>query len=99
MLCTVMFSISDGAIVMSDAQVIHPGQIPVVHEEFAPRPAAVKWARAVLASFEQHVAGGKGVFVHEGQMIDAPTVAQARNLVRIQDAIDRRAAAGKPKPK
>ncbi len=36
-----------------------------------------------MAAFEAHQASGRGAFVHEGRMIDAPTMLQAQNVVAL----------------
>jgi citrate lyase subunit beta/citryl-CoA lyase len=52
--------------------VIHPAQIPVVHEVCAPDPDETAWAREVLAS-------GESAWIdHNGQFVDAAIVARAR---------------------
>ncbi|MCM3850111.1 CoA ester lyase [Pseudonocardia sp. DR1-2] len=58
---------------------IHPAQVPVVREAFAPTTTAVADARAVLAAAEQHHAG---VFALDGRMVDAPVLAHAREVLR-----------------
>lgn len=35
-------------------QVIHPSQVPVAQECFAPAPALVTWAEEVIQAFEEH---------------------------------------------
>ncbi|KAJ0070184.1 hypothetical protein NL108_002501, partial [Boleophthalmus pectinirostris] len=40
-------------------QVIHPGQIAAVQEEFSPSPEKVQWATELIAAFEQHQKEGK----------------------------------------
>ncbi|SDI98829.1 (S)-citramalyl-CoA lyase [Pseudomonas flavescens] len=55
---------------------IHPCQIAVVHRALAPSAEELAWARRVL----QAGAGGDGVFVVDGQMVDAPVVGRARRI-------------------
>lgn len=57
---------------------IHPGQLPVVHEAFAPSAEEVAWAREVVEGFH---AAGSGVASIAGQMIDRPVVERARRLL------------------
>ncbi len=40
-------------------QVIHPGQIQAVQEEFSPSPERVEWAKELIAAFDQHQKEGK----------------------------------------
>jgi citrate lyase subunit beta/citryl-CoA lyase len=58
--------------------VIHPRQIPAVHEVFTPTDAEVAEARRVLAHAEAH---GEGASALDGRLIDAAVVARARRLV------------------
>jgi len=56
---------------------IHPSQVAVIREAYAPPTAQVERARAVLAAAEnQH-----GVFTFEGQMVDEPVLRHARNVL------------------
>lgn len=55
---------------------IHPSQVEVVHLALAPSPVQVEWAGRVLA-----VAGQAGAFQLDGQMIDAPVIQRARNIL------------------
>jgi len=67
--------------------VIHPTQVPVVNDAFAPDPDQLEWARRVL---EVRDATDKAVFEVDGEMIDAPLIAQAERVVeRARDANDR----------
>jgi citrate lyase subunit beta/citryl-CoA lyase len=56
---------------------IHPNQVPVVARVFASVDRTRDWARAVLDGF---AANDGNVFVLDGEMIDAPLVAQARRI-------------------
>lgn len=56
---------------------IHPSQVVVVHQALAPSAEELAWARRVLQAGE----GGDGVFVVDGQMVDAPVVGRARRIV------------------
>lgn len=56
---------------------IHPSQVAVVHRALAPTDEELAWARRVLQAGE----GGEGVFVVDGQMIDAPVVGRARRIL------------------
>lgn len=64
-------------------QVIHPSQISVVQKAFLPTDQKVKWARELLEEFHKHEQSGKGAFTFKEQMIDAPTVLQAKNIVAL----------------
>jgi citrate lyase subunit beta/citryl-CoA lyase len=60
---------------------IHPAQIEPVHQAFAPTEEEVAYARRVLEAFEAAEARAEGVIALDGQMIDAPVVARAREVV------------------
>ncbi len=60
---------------------IHPAQVPVINDAFTPDRERVEWARKVLAAREEADESGRGVFRVEGEMIDAPLVAQAKRVV------------------
>lgn len=66
--------------------VIHPGQVPVVNDAFTPDEAEVEWARTVLAASDEAAEDDVGVFSVEGEMIDAPLIAQAEDVVRRYEA-------------
>jgi citrate lyase subunit beta/citryl-CoA lyase len=56
---------------------IHPSQVAVIREAYAPTTAQVEHARALLAAAE----GEHGVFAFEGQMVDEPVLRHARALL------------------
>ncbi|MHB0763531.1 HpcH/HpaI aldolase/citrate lyase family protein [Stutzerimonas sp. NM35] len=57
---------------------IHPSQVAVVHETLMPSAEELAWAQRILAAG----ASGDGVFVVDGQMVDAPVVGRARRLLQ-----------------
>lgn len=59
---------------------VHPEQVAVVREAYAPDPERLAWARALLA--EAAVRERDGVFSFRGQMVDAPLMRQAEAVVR-----------------
>jgi len=60
---------------------IHPSQIRVVHQAFAPSPAEVDKALKIVAAFEDAQQKGLGVVSLGSKMIDPPVVGRARKLV------------------
>lgn len=60
---------------------IHPSQVAVINDAFTPADERVQWAEKVLAAREDAKASGKGVFAVEGEMIDAPLIAQAERVM------------------
>ena len=67
---------------------IHPRQVAVINESFTPDPDRIEWAERVLAAREEADAAGRGVFSVDGEMIDAPLVAQAERIVDRASARD-----------
>lgn len=60
---------------------IHPDQIEPANRLFQPDPDEIEYARRVLTAFEEAAEQGTGVVVVDGQMIDAPIVTWARDLL------------------
>ena len=70
--------VEDAVAVGFDAKVaIHPSQVAVIRAGYAPTPKQVEWARAVLAA----AANERGVFQHDGLMVDAPVLRRAERIV------------------
>ena len=53
---------------------IHPAQVPVINETFTPDEDRVAWAERILDARD---AADGGVFVVDGEMVDAPQIKQA----------------------
>ncbi|MCB1546684.1 MAG: CoA ester lyase [Hyphomicrobiaceae bacterium] len=60
---------------------IHPGQVPIINEEYGPNPAAVAKAERMIAAYDAAIAQGLGAVTFEGSMIDVPVVERARALL------------------
>lgn len=60
---------------------IHPAQVPVLNEAFAPSAEEVAWAEGVLAAMAAATAEGRAAASFEGRMIDTPIADRARRLV------------------
>lgn len=60
---------------------IHPSQITVIHEAFAPSQAEIEKALKIVAAFEEAQQRGLGVVSLGSKMIDPPVVERARRLV------------------
>ena len=56
---------------------IHPSQVALIHAAYMPRQDELDWALRVLDS----VASAGGVFVLDGQMVDAPVIGLARRVL------------------
>ncbi len=57
---------------------IHPSQVAVIRDAYRPDDEAVAWARGVIAAAE----GERGVFTHEGRMVDEPVLRHARSVLQ-----------------
>lgn len=57
---------------------IHPKQVEVVHRALLPAEEELAWARRVMTA----ASSGEGVFVVDGQMVDAPVLGRARRLLQ-----------------
>lgn len=58
---------------------LHPTQVTVIRDGFAPSPDQVDWARHVLAAAANH----RGAFAFEGIMVDAPVLRRAERIVQL----------------
>lgn len=55
---------------------IHPDQVPIANEVFVPSKEDVVWARKVM-----ELVGKAGAFQLDGEMVDAPVIARARDIL------------------
>jgi citrate lyase subunit beta / citryl-CoA lyase len=60
---------------------VHPSQIPVIHDAFAPSQAEIDKALKIVAAFEDAQQRGLGVVSLGSKMIDPPVVQRAVKLV------------------
>ncbi len=60
---------------------IHPRQIPVIHENFAPEEKEIEKAKKIVLAFEDAKAKGLGVVSLGTKMIDPPVVKRAERVV------------------
>jgi citrate lyase subunit beta/citryl-CoA lyase len=70
---------------------IHPRQVATANEVFAPAASEVDWARRVIAAHADAVAGGRGVVVLDGRLIENLHVEDARRILALAEAIAARA--------
>jgi citrate lyase subunit beta/citryl-CoA lyase len=66
---------------------VHPTQVPIINEEFAPTADEVEYAVGLIAEFEREVQAGRAAFTYRGRMVDLPVVDQARALLARHRAI------------
>lgn len=57
---------------------IHPKQIALVHDVFAPSAAELEWARRVIAGIDASAGGAVAI---DGKMVDAPVILKAREIL------------------
>lgn len=60
---------------------IHPAQVPVINEAFAPTAEEIEEARRVVAAFEAHP--GAGTVGLDGRMLDRPHEERARRVLEL----------------
>ena len=70
---------------------IHPKQVALANEAFAPAASEVEWARRVIAAHADALARGQGVVVLDGRLIENLHVDDARRVLALADAIAKRA--------
>ena len=58
---------------------IHPRQLSIIHDVFAPVAEEQEWARQVLSAFEQ--SGGAATKTATGQFVDEPLARRARQIL------------------
>jgi citrate lyase subunit beta/citryl-CoA lyase len=66
---------------------VHPVQIPIIHEAFAPSSAEVERARKIVAAYEQAQEKRLGVVSLGSKMIDPPVVQRALRLIARAQAV------------
>ena len=63
--------------------VLHPQQLPVVAEVFAPSADEITWAQTVVAAFAENEAKGISAFkLDDGTFVDYPVVHRAQSILR-----------------
>lgn len=60
---------------------IHPAQVPVITNVFRPSPAQLDHARHIVRAFEDAEASGTAAITVDGQFVDYPVAARARQLL------------------
>jgi (3S)-malyl-CoA thioesterase len=71
---------------------IHPAQVAVTNTAFAPSIEEIDLAQRQIAAFEEAEAGGQGVAVVDGRIVENLHVATARETLAKAKAIDALAA-------
>jgi citrate lyase subunit beta / citryl-CoA lyase len=60
---------------------VHPVQIPIIHEAFAPSPGHIERARKIVAAYDEAQEKRLGVVSLGSKMIDPPVVQRALRLI------------------
>ena len=66
---------------------VHPSQIPVIHEAFAPTASEIEKAQKIVVAYNEAQEKGLGVVSLGSKMIDAPVVQRALKLVAQAEAM------------
>jgi citrate lyase subunit beta/citryl-CoA lyase len=66
---------------------LHPRQIRIVHQAFAPSSADITKAERIVAAFDAAVTNGVGAIRVDGQMVDAPIAERARQVLRLAEPL------------
>lgn len=74
---------------------IHPRQIETIHAAFAPKPAELQWAQALLDAHAAREAStdAAGAFLFGGKMVDAPVLRKAQRIAGLAVRLTPRDAA------
>jgi citrate lyase subunit beta/citryl-CoA lyase len=63
------------------APCVHPSQVPILNEVFAPTEAELAGARRIVKEYEQALAEGVGAITVDGVFVDAPFYEQAKRIL------------------
>jgi len=66
---------------------IHPGQVEITNDTWAPDAAEIELAERIIAAFAEAEAEGRGVVTVDGRMIENLHVDNARRTLAIAEAI------------
>jgi citrate lyase subunit beta / citryl-CoA lyase len=66
------------------APCVHPSQVPILNEVFAPTDDELDRARRVVDEYERALADGRGAIMVDGRFVDAPFYDQAKRLLAHQ---------------
>jgi citrate lyase subunit beta/citryl-CoA lyase len=66
--------------------VIHPSQIPLVHNVYTPTDQEIEQAKKIAAAYEEAMSKASGVVALNGKMIDMPIVVRAQNTLEYAKA-------------
>jgi citrate lyase subunit beta/citryl-CoA lyase len=76
-----VWSLNSRALGFEGMGCVHPMQIPVIHDAFAPSTAEIERARKIVAAYNEAHEKGLGVVSLGSKMIDPPVVQRALKLM------------------
>jgi citrate lyase subunit beta/citryl-CoA lyase len=66
---------------------IHPSQVPLTHDGFAPPADEAEQARRVVTQFAEAEANGVAAIVVDGRLVDYPVASRAQRIVDAYEAV------------
>ena len=66
---------------------IHPAQVAILNEGFAPTAKEITEAEGIIAAYDAALARGEGAVAYQGKMIDIPIADRARRTLAQRDRI------------
>jgi citrate lyase subunit beta/citryl-CoA lyase len=63
------------------AMIVHPAQVPIMNEAYSPTAEEIAWAKRVVEANAKAAAEGRGAFMVDGRMADAPVVRRAEEIL------------------
>ena len=66
---------------------IHPAQVAILNEGFAPTSKEIAEAEGIIAAYDAALARGEGAVAYQGKMIDIPIADRARRTLAQRDRI------------
>jgi citrate lyase subunit beta/citryl-CoA lyase len=70
------------ALGLRGAPCVHPSQVPILNEVFAPTDDEVERARRIVEEYEQALEAGEGAVLVDGEFVDVPFYEQAKRLLQ-----------------
>jgi citrate lyase subunit beta/citryl-CoA lyase len=72
---------------MDGKTLIHPKQVPIANEVFAPSPEEIVWARKVIAAFRAPENADKAVIMAGGRMLERLHERMARRILDVANEL------------
>jgi citrate lyase beta subunit len=65
---------------------VHPSQVAVIREVYLPTEMEILWAKRIVTTAVSMNEKGEGAFQIDGQMIDEPIIARAREMIELHSS-------------